>query len=170
MPKPKDQMQVFVYEAIPTIFHSDPQAFMNYLTRDGNKFLKFWWDHSGKKVKEENLASSEGLNYSIRELDKNNNLALITLPRHPEISSAYYLALYHPRSRWGFFIRRALTRVIVLEYSAGKEGSPRTTLAEITPSQRRVVVGQGPGPRIEEFFEAVCKLTLKKDIHWKNAS
>ncbi len=164
----KSQQDEFVYKALPGVFHSDPQGFINYLTRDGKKFLQFWWDYVAKTLKEEDLVSSQGINYHLRELDKNTTLVLITLPRHPEVSDAYYMALYQPRTRLGVFLKRALTRVVILEYKATLESADfRTILAEITPGGRRVVIGPGPEPRIENFFETVCKLIYKKEVSWK---
>lgn len=164
----KSQQDAFAYQAIPGVFHSDSQSFLNYLAKDGNKFLKFWWDYVAKDLSKDSMVSSEGISYFVRDLDKNTTLVLISLPRHPEVSEVYFLALYQPRSRWGFFIRRALSRVVILEYQVGKEGAAsRTNLVEVTPGGRRVVIGPGPEPRLEKFFEAVCKHLYKKEVTWK---
>jgi len=126
----------FVTQAIAALFHDSPREFLFYLERDGNDFLRFYWDKVGDDVKEhKNFA---GMGYEFR-----NGNAFIKLPQPTEIGEAYYIALLYKQN-----LLFSTTRVFVLEYT-----KDIPLLVEITKRLKRIVVKKCD---TKEFFNCIA--------------
>jgi hypothetical protein len=154
----KSQHIVFSYEALPELFHNDSRGFLTYLRRDKLNFLRFWWNFVGKNVGEKNQVSSEGLDFTIRELENGVTLTIITLPTPTKPKEAYYLALVLPKAKAGLFIKKDFTRIFTLERKANADGTSRMVIGEITPRLKHVEFTQGPDPSLEAFNQAVIEI------------
>ena len=155
----KTQSNLFTTEVLPSLFHGSPGQFVYYLERDGNKLLRFYWDEAGKKLAEEQRASSFGLNYMTRPLPRNSEIILITLPEPCEESEAYYVALiYQPYRRLPFFGVSDISRVVVLERTYDPDCNPSTRLVDIDRHLGKEIIGPGPAPEREAFLAAVNEL------------
>jgi hypothetical protein len=74
MDKSKSQHYNFCYEALPALFHSQTDRFMEMLEKDGLKFIKFWWDYVAPQIPEDKLSSFEGMAYKIEKVGKATKL------------------------------------------------------------------------------------------------
>ena len=160
----KNQHMVFAYEAIPDLFHNDPQGFLTYLRRDRLNFLRFYWDFVGKNVGEKNQVSMEGLDFIVHELDTGVTLTIITMPKPTKSKEAYFLALILPKPKGGLLLRRDVTRVFTLEYRIDDEGNPKTVLGEITHRRMHAYMGNGPDPNYDNFKKIMLEIIKTKKI------
>ncbi len=78
----------FVVHVLPSLFHNSPEQFLYYLSRDGNKFLNFYWEEAGRKIGIAQPVSSFELNYVICKPKAQTVVALITLPIPQTLSEA----------------------------------------------------------------------------------
>lgn len=152
----------FTYESVPFIFHSQPDDFFKYITKDGNKFLGFWWDHMGVRLGDELATDFPGMESEVREVpDHNSTIALLTLPKPKNFFEVYMMALVRvPKKR--FFVKIPNTRVFVLEYVPHEQSSSGTYFGEITPRGKYVRAEEGPEPDLEVFYEKVKSVMWNK--------
>ena len=160
----KNQHLTFSYEALPELFHNDPRSFLTYLRRDKLNFLRFWWNFVGKNVGEKNQVSSEGLDFTIRELENGITLTIITLPTPTKPKEAYYLALVLPKAKVGLFVKKDLTRIFTLECKANADGTSRMVIGEITHRLRHVEFAPGPEPSLDAFNQAVVEIIKSHNL------
>jgi hypothetical protein len=148
----KTQQLEFVSLVLPDLFHSLPDQFLFYLNRDGNKFLNFYWNEAAKKVEKSHQKAAFGLNYELHTPRPQVKVALIRLPAPLEAGEAHFVALcYRPTRVTPFLGIGDQTKLLVLEHST----EAATLLVELTRRLQRVVIGPGPEPRIEDFYQAV---------------
>lgn len=152
------QQEVFVSRVLPSLFHSTPDEFIHYLSRDGNKFLRFYWDQASKDEQTGASASALGLNYDIREPFPKTTVVLITLPRQAGARSCFVAAVYRPLRRTPFLGISDSTKVVALELAEESGGEPETQLVEWSRRLEREALGRGPAPKLEEFYRAVCEI------------
>lgn len=157
----KTQHYLFAAEAIPILFHNQPQQVIGYLNKDGVKFLKFWWKHVADKVEPALRSEPKGLGFQVRDLPKDRKIALITLPQPQHEGEPYFMALVTPPT--GFMLPMfRIARVFCLEYRPAEEGEPGVCLVEWTPRILRHVLNLTPPPELEAFYNAVVPLIGKK--------
>jgi hypothetical protein len=151
----KTQNMEFVSQVLPALFHGSPDPFLFYLNRDGNKFLNFYWNEAGKHSRPSSQTPAFGMNYDIRCPRNKVTVALIRMPTPMVDGEAHLAALCYRPARTApiLFWMSDVSKVLVLELSA--ENS--TLLVEYTRRHNRAVLGRGPEPRIEDFYEAVLK-------------
>lgn len=154
----KSQPQIFSYEALPELFHTDPHSFLAYLRRDRLNFLRFWWDYVGKNTGQKDTASADGLDFSIKEVENGVTVTVITMPEPVTEKGAYFVAMILPQAKTGIFIRKELTRFFTLENKPSADGSSTTTIGEITPRLKHVTISKGPEPTREAFDNSVKEL------------
>jgi hypothetical protein len=152
------QHRQFSYRAIPTIFHSQTTDFVDFLEKDGMKFLKFWWDHTAKEVEDDSLVPMKGLTYEIRDYGDGRRVVLLTLPPPQTEGEAFFLALVTRPLKKHFLIWKNYSHVFVLSLVGEPGAEPRTQLGEITPRRvAHVPIGPGPKPDLDAFYEVVCE-------------
>lgn len=155
----KTQNMIFATELLPSLFHGSPEQFIYYLDRDGNKFLRFYWDQAGKKGGSEEGASSFGLNYLTRPLPRNAQIILISLPEVSDEFEVYYSALiYRPYRRMPFGGLSDTSKVVALERVYDSQGNPGTRLYDIDRRLRKEIIGPGPEPAKDAFLKVVGDL------------
>lgn len=149
----------FVRQVLPSLFHADPERFLQFLSRDGTKFLRFFWDQAGKKLRAEQLNPVFGLNYEIRMPRAREGVALIRLPEPRMAGEAYFVALAYRPDRVTPFLRISdTTLVMALERVADEDDlQSGTLLVEYTRRQERLELGAGPQPMLDNFYQAVLK-------------
>ena len=162
MPINKNQHQKFTYEAIPIMFHRESLDFVHFLTRDGRKFLKFWWDRSGLNLEESLLVSPDGLDFEISTYKDGRSIIIIKLPIPKNDREAYYLGLVSRPQKKSVFPWKNFARVFALSRAEYEEGSHNTILAELTRSARYVPMGKGPKPDRDDFFDTVKDILDRK--------
>ncbi len=162
MYKNRSQHFNFAFESIPIMFHSQTDHFIEYLKRDGLKFLEFWWEHMGVRLDDEQASDFEGMTFETRDVvEKKSNVILITLPRPKNFGEAYVLALVQmPKKR--FPVRLSNTRVFVLEYVPQEKSPTGTFFGELTPRGRHLPMEAGPGTDLEDFYQKVLRTVWKK--------
>jgi hypothetical protein len=159
MPPARTQSAEFVSQVLPSLFHSTPEQFIQLLSRDGNKFLRFYWDQAGADLAVGEKAAWLGLNYDIREPSPHTQVILITLPQPIAPPDAYFTALiYRPLRRTPLFGVSDTTKVIALEMAGTAEGGQLTLLREWTKKMTSESLGAGPAPRLEAFYETIRTL------------
>jgi len=157
--KVRTQTVIFETEVLPSLFHDSPEQFLYYLSRDGNKFLHFYWNIAAKDIDEKQRVPFLGLNYEIHQPGKSVTVILITLPEPRLAPEAYFIALiYRPLRRTPFLNISDTTLVITLERASGENGQPATQLVEWDRKLRYGLLGAGPGPSLKDFYRAVCNL------------
>jgi hypothetical protein len=159
MPPAKTQQSEFVSQVLPSLFHRTPEQFIRLLARDGNKFLRFYWDQAGADPAVGEKAATLGLNYDIREPFPHTQVVLITLPKPVVPTDAYFVALvYRPLRKTPFFGVSDTTKIIALETVGTAEGAQQTLLREWTKKMTSESLGAGPAPRLEAFYETIRTL------------
>jgi len=155
-PTPLTHSQTFSNVVLPQLFHGSAGQFMKYLSRDGNKFLNFYWNNARERLPSNLRASSFGLNYAIYEPAPRTQLVLVTLPEPVVDGEAYYSALvYRPDRR--LLLVTDKTRVFNLERTQDNQGNPATLLVQWTTHLQRVEFGPLGEPNAEVFMAAVME-------------
>ncbi len=110
-----------------------------YLTRDGTRFLEFYWEVAREQLPPELRANSFGLNFNYFEPDQQTHVFLVTLPKPTTDGEVYYSALvYRPERR--ILLVTDMTRVFNLERATDEQGNPTALLVQITPRLERIEV------------------------------
>jgi len=162
MDQKKSQHYNYTHEALPTIFHSQTGGFMMYIERDGLKFLKFWWDHVGKRLDDSKLTPFKEAAYEIHDLpEKKSKICLVKLPPVREYGEILMMAFVKLPEKRVPMVRWPSTRIVALENVEGKYSSSGTRLAEITPRARLIPIGPGPEPAFPDFYQAVINYIWK---------
>lgn len=153
----KTQHIEFISQALTSLFHDAPEQLLLFLSHDGNKFLRFYWDEAGKKVPESQRSPFLGMNYDIRQPHPMVTVALIRMPEPKFAHEAYFAALIHRPGRvTPFGLVRDPTKILALEVEDTAEGQrPLTRLVEWTRRMEREDIGPGVSPVLEEFYQAV---------------
>ncbi len=147
------QNQLFCFQAIPDLFHSAALQFIALLQRDGNKFLQFYWDEAGKRLRQESKVIPYGLNHEFIELPKGRIIILIKLPVPIQPGDVQHLALlYRPDRVMLLGFLPDITKVLLLEQTTD-EGMGK--LVEITRKLDPVQVRENIPITKERFLEVV---------------
>lgn len=154
----KTQQLEFVSQVLPSLFHDTPTQFIQFLARDGTKFLKFFWDEAGKHLGNGLAEASFGLNYDLRRPNGGTTLALVTLPPPQVPGEAFFSALVFRPYRVSLFRPSDPTQVFSLDAPDLGDPDCSPVLAEWTRREGRREIGPGPQPFLEEFYQAVLKL------------
>ncbi len=150
---PTSQNQHFCFQAIPDLFHSAASQFITLLQRDGNKFLQFYWDEAGKRLRLEGKVIPYGLNYEFIELPKGRLIIYIKVPVPIRPGDVQYLALlYRPDRVMLFGFLPDITKVLLLVQTTD-EGVGK--LVEITRKLDPVQVRENVPISKEKFLEVV---------------
>ncbi len=152
----KSQSQLFADEVLPSLFHSSPEQFLQFLYRDGNKFLTFYWKLAGQKCPEDLQRDSFGLNYYFREPAPRILITMILLPEPIRLGESYFSALIYRPDRRLLFVADT-TKVLNLEKADQLETPHGTRLVEWTRRRYREVIGAGPPPRQNEFYKTIIE-------------
>ncbi len=167
MPLKENQHQNFSYEVLPLLFHNETAKFFTLIRRDGNEFLKFWWERAGINLDEAQRVPSEGLDFEIRTCKDGRNVVLVKLPAPKKAPEAYYLALVDRPKKRSLLPWRNLARVFALSRAKDVDGVQVTTLAEITRSARYAPIGRGPKANLKPFYKTVSEiLDRKQRLAW----
>ncbi len=158
----KNQHYNFTHEALPTLFHHQTKGFMQFLERDGVQFLKFWWDHVGKRLDNSSLVPFKDVSYKIIDIAERNSKAyLIKLPPVQENGDVYMMACIKVPEKRMPFVNWPSTRIVALEKIDPSVYASGTRMVEVTPRARFVPIGPGPEPEEQVFYQAVL------DYIWK---
>ncbi len=150
---------VFCEDALPSVFHQTPDQFLQYLERDGNKFLKFYWEQVSKSFVESVRADSYGLNYVIRQPQKDVTIAMVMLPAPQKNGEAYLEAfIYRPRRVTPILLINDMTAVFELVKATDSSENAKTMIIERTRKGESIEHGDGPAQTIEAFYRAVIEL------------
>lgn len=166
MNKNKSQHYNFSHEAIPILWHKETSHFLTYIAKDGIAFLRFYWKHIKENLGAKIESSSDGLDYSIKELSVKNNkilkIIILTLPKPQEIGEVYYMALVKLPDKKTFadlfMIHLPTTKVYTLELAGYDENKlPLTNIMEITPRTRNIKLREGTQPNFKLFYDEILK-------------
>ncbi len=158
MDRKKSQHYNFTHEAIPVLFHNNPENFFKYIDKDGIKFLKFYWKHLETNLRIDILSSSTGLSYTTEIVNDKIKVAKITMPDTKEIGEVFNLVLVRFPQKFSLF-KVGFTRVLSLEYEGKDEnGVSMTGIYEITPRARNVRVKDGPSTNSMEFYKMAMNI------------
>ncbi len=152
----KTQSQIFADEVIPSLFHNSPGQFLQFLYRDGNKFLNFYWKLAGEKCPAGLKRDSFGLNYYFHEPASRTLITMILLPEPIQDGESYFSALIYRPDRRILFVSDT-TKIFNLEKCHSLEISTGTRMVEWTRRKVREVLGISPAPHQEEFYRAVIE-------------
>jgi len=161
MDNTKSHQWNFVFEAMPSLFHSQTDGFIKYLDKDGAKFLKFWWDHVGDKLPAEKRATAAGLTFEKDELNPKTQLITITLPSPREDGDVYFIGLIPKPERRFAFVRFYTSTMFVLCRKDDVDQPNRTTFGIVTPRGNYHEYGVGLKPTKQDF-KRVIKNRLEK--------
>lgn len=129
--------QTFANVVLPQLFHGSPAQFVMYLSRDGTRFLEFYWNVAREQMPSALRASSFGLNFTYSEPDPHTSLTLVTLPKPAVDGDSHFTALvYRPERR--ILLVSDMTRVFNLERTSDEQGNPAGLVVQITPHLERV--------------------------------
>lgn len=159
----ESQHYVFAYEALAVLFLTQTRQFLEKIEKDGNKFLQFWWKYTGTNIAPEFHVEPKGLGCSIRKLENGATMVMVKLP-DPKLKEAYFVALHAPKRR-PFLFWKNYPVLIALERGENPDGSIKTTMAYWTSRGRHEVIGPGPEPDLELFYQAVLKHLYKAPVN-----
>jgi hypothetical protein len=149
----------YATRVLPSLFHTTPKDFLYYLSRDGNQFLRFYWDQAGATQTESDRYSPFGLNYDIRKPDPNTTIVLVSLPKPKMASEAYYAALiYRPLRTALFWGVSDATMVVTLELAEALPWKQTTILREWSSNLEGKFLADGPEPSFDNFYQAILAL------------
>jgi hypothetical protein len=149
----------YATRVLPSLFHTTPKDFLYYLSRDGNQFLRFYWDQAGATQAESCRSSPFGLNYDIRKPDPNTTVVLVSLPKPKIISEAYYTALiYRPLRTALFWGVSDATMVVTLDLAEGSQREQTTILREWSSKLEGKLISDGPEPSLANFYQSILDL------------
>ncbi|GIV66435.1 MAG: hypothetical protein AB1457_02455 [Chloroflexota bacterium] len=152
----KTQSQIFADEIIPSLFHNSPGQFLQFLHRDGNKFLSFYWKLAGEQCTPELKRDSFGLNYYFREPASRILITMILLPEPIFDGETYFSALIYRPDRRILFVADT-TKIFNLEKYSSPDNPSGTRMVEWTRRKVREIIRGGPAPYQEEFYRAVIE-------------
>ena len=163
MDKTRSQHYNFTHEAMPIMFHSQTKEFITYLEKDGEKFLKFWWDHVGERLDNSKLVPFSGTTFEIRDVpERKSKIYILKLPRPKEYQEFYMMAFVKLPDKRFQVMKLPTTRVFALERIQKNPSQTGTRLVEITPRGRLIEIGDGPEPNVNAFVNAFSKIIWKK--------
>jgi hypothetical protein len=163
--KKKSQTYLFAYEAMPSVFRSSIDKFLELIEEDGMEFLEFWWNHIAEKydLGEEELVPIDGLKFEVRKEEKVATVVLLTLPLPRKHGEPYFLALVHPHQIHTFLKWKNEPRVFTLSYKKVEDGNPQETIfGEWTPRLRFFPAKINLNPDLETFYQTVLSNMGKK--------
>lgn len=159
MPANRSHPIVFSEDALPSVFHQTPVQFIYYLERDGTKFLHFYWQHVAKNYPETDRIDPYGLNYVINRPQKDVTFAIVIMPAPQNIGEPYLEAfVYRPRRVTPILRINDMTAVFMLVKDSDLSDFPKTRIIERTRKGETIDRGEGPLPRVEEFYRVVIDL------------
>ena len=143
----------FAHRVVPQVFTSDPSGFMAFLLRDGDRFLRFYWDKIGERVDAHDRVEGDGPHGEIRKIARDIQVALIRLPEPKFMTEAYFTAAaYHPQ-----LDGHMLADYYTLEFSVSLPGGEPYTVLGRWVGTTHFNFGAGPQPEPELFLEAVAE-------------
>ncbi len=149
------QNQLFGFQALPDLFHADAGQFILLLSRDGNKFLQFYWDEAGNKLHPEKKVIPFGLNYEFLPAGGKRIIIMLTMPKPVQVGDILYLALmYRPDRVMLFGFLPDFTKVLTLINKGDEQGA---NLVEITRRLERIPVREIRLQSKEAFLGEVKK-------------
>jgi hypothetical protein len=150
---------MFFQDVLPSVFHEAPGDFLFYLERDGNKFLRFYWDRTGQNFAESDRAEAFGLNYVIRTPQTDVTIALVIMPAPQVDGEAYYeMLIYRPRRVTPILRISDVTSVFALIKVSDDNDNLKTAIIERTRKGETLEHGEGPEPVVESFYQASLEL------------
>jgi hypothetical protein len=158
----QSQLYQYAHEALHTLFFHQTKDFLFYIDRDGNDFLKFWWEHIAANFPEEERRSPAGLDHEIYKLDDGRTVFLIELPTPRAEPEPYYMAMVSLPVKRSLLSWQNLPRIFALEYKLDKNGTPGTVIAEWTYRGNHIVVAKGTNISPTSFYKAVVKILTEK--------
>jgi hypothetical protein len=148
----RTQQMIYESEVLPSLFHLSPVQFIQFLERDGTRFLQFYWVEAGKNIPLSEHTTSYGLNFEIRQPSRYKTVILVTLPQPQVSGEAYFIALvYRPTRVIPFSFISDTTKVISLKKTIGGG----TILIEWDRKLHRELLGPGPEAILNDFYKAV---------------
>ncbi len=150
----KTQSQAFVNDALPELFHRNPDIFVRLLERDGTRLLRFYWDEAGKRVGSAGLRDAFGLNYLTYQPNRRTTIYLITLPEPKSFGESYFVALVYRPYRV-LILSSDVSGVYSLERIPSEKGGEDTLLVEWTKRLHRIEIRKGIPPEKGAFIQAV---------------
>lgn len=134
---PPTQNVTFGLQALPDLFHADAEQFILLLSREGNKFLQFYWDETGKKLHQDKKVVPFGLNHEILPAGRERIIVLITMPKPEQSGEIHYLALmYRPDRVMLFGFLPDFTKVLALVQTSDVGGE----LVEVTRRLDKITI------------------------------
>ena len=167
MDKKKSCQYNFGMEALPILFHSQTNQFMKYLEKDGNEFLKFWWDHVGDQLPEEKRVSPAGLSFDVEKIDAKTKLVIITLPTPKEDRDPYFLGFVAKPEKRILWVRLPTTLGFALIRDDSVNEQHKTSYGFLTPNGMFRPRGVGLNPTKLDFKRAVKSKIAAKKAWWK---
>jgi hypothetical protein len=150
--QPRAQHYVFAHRIIPQVFFGDPAGFMTLFARDGDRFLRFYWEKIGERVENaSDRLDGSALHGEIRSLPSDTQIALITLPTPEHVTEAYFIAaVTHPG-----LDGRIAARYYTLEFGMSVfDNEPYTVLGGWVAGGH-INMGDGPDPDLEAFYDTI---------------
>lgn len=155
--------QEFACHALPGLFHNHPEEFLKLLEKDGNLFLRFYWNEAAKRLGIQAANPPFGLNYVIKQPAKYIIIVLIALPAPVETGDSYFISLvFRPLRVMLFPFIQDRTAVFLLEKSC-KDEPDEPIISRITRKLEREETGAGSSPQRDEFSSRVIEILEREN-------
>lgn len=158
LPVPPTINYEFSHRALASLFHTSPEQFLKLLDRDGNLFLRFYWNEAAKKLGYKSQNPPFGLNYSIKDPTKSMKIALVNMPDPVETGDSYTIALvYRPSRVMMFGFIQDKTALFLLEKTQ-TDGPDNPVISRISRRLEREEQRACPSAPKEEFYNKVIEI------------
>lgn len=132
----RSQYQVYTQEALPTLFHKEPQGFLKFAEEKGLDFFRFWWNEAGKRTAK---AQPEWVESILIMTEKDTRIqrrcCVLHLPPAPEEHGYVWMAFIAKAQQKKRWFPQPLTEILALQ--AADPGNEACLIA-ITPRGRAV--------------------------------
>lgn len=153
MSDPRKHHYIFAHQALPGLFHANPDKFIELVNQAGPSLINEIWQQLAEELEPADRLPADGLGCELKRLSNDTLVALITLPAPLGMTEAYFIALaYRPEVRRNLLFKEkdAIVRFITLENGFTLDNEPRTVLCEWT-KEAHLNRGDGPPPTLEAF-------------------
>lgn len=132
----RSQYQVYTQEALPTLFHKEPQGFLKFAEEKGLDFFRFWWNEAGKRTEKAQPDWVEPILVRTgKDTDTQRRWCVLHLPSVPEEPGYVWMAFIAKAQQKKLWFPQPLTEILALQ--AADPGN-ETYLIAITPRGRAV--------------------------------
>jgi hypothetical protein len=165
IPQPAStQLAEFAFRTLPDLFHQAPDQFLQILELEGNKFLKFYWVETAKRLKLPTDTVPYGLDFAVQHATSLLTAAWITFPKPTQSGEAFLGAfIFRPTRVAKIPGVQDVSKVLLLVNQADLPAESGFPVVEVSRRNEIYQIIQGIQPQRTAFHDAVSYI-LKNNL------